>query len=196
MTPQASERFKPLLGMARLARGRVDGLAQFGDTPHAFLASLAPLLAFPIVGAALMLTTDGPIRALATLFATVVAQVAPAVLSHALARAWGRERQWLRYATAFNWCQWALPLAAMALLIVQQFAIQLGLPEAAADQLLLVGLAAYGLWLNWLLARHGLNLSRGRAAGLVALTNLGTIVLAIGPRLVVLALEVGGPASQ
>ncbi len=189
MTPQVSDRLKPLLGMARLARGRVDGLAQFGDTPQAFLSSLAPLLAFPIVGAALMLTTDGPVRALATLLATVVAQLAPAVLSHALARAWGREAQWLRYATAFNWCQWALPLAAMALLIVLQFALQLGLPEAAANQGFILGLAVYGLWLNWLLARHGLSLSRSRAAGLVALTNLGTVVLAIGPRLLILALE-------
>lgn len=188
MTPQLPNRLRPLLGMVRLARGRVDGLAQFGETPQAFLSSLAPLLAFPIVGAALMLTTDGPVRALATLLATVVAQLAPAVLSHALARAWGREAQWLRYATAFNWCQWALPLAAMALLIALQFALRLGLPEHAADQVFVLGLAAYGLWLNWLLARHGLSLSRGRAAGLVALTNLGTVVLAIGPRLLVLAL--------
>ncbi len=188
MTPQISGRLKPLLGMARLARGRVDGLAQFGDTPQAFLASLAPLLAFPIVGAALLLTTEGPVRALATLFATIVAQLAPAVLSHALARAWHREAHWLRYATAFNWCQWALPLAALALLIVLQFGLRLGLAEGAADQMLIVGLAAYGLWLNWLLARHGLSLSPSRAVALVALTNLGTVVLAIGPRLLVLAL--------
>lgn len=181
--PQAPTRLRPLLGMVRLARGRVDGMAQFGDTPQAFLSSLAPLLAFPIVGAALLLTSDGPIRALATLLGTVVAQLAPAVLSHALARMWDREAQWLRYATAFNWCQWALPLAAMVLLVILQLALRLGLPEDAADQVLVVGLAAYGLWLNWLLARHGLNLSRGRAAALVALTNLGTVLLAIGPRL-------------
>jgi len=196
MTPQVSDRLKPLLGMARLARGRVDGLEQFGDTPQTFLASLAPLLAFPIVGAALSLATEGVLRALATLFATVVLQLAPAVLSHALARAWGREAQWLRYATAFNWCQWALPLAAMALLIVQQFAFRLGLPKGAANQMLIVGLAAYGLWLNWLLARHGLSLSRGRAAGLVALTNLGTIVLAVGPQVLLLALGVGDGVGQ
>jgi len=196
MTPQISDRLRPLLGMARLARGRVDGLEQFGDTPQAFLASLAPLLAFPIVGAALSLATEGVLRALATLFATVILQLAPAVLSHALARAWGREAQWLRYATAFNWCQWALPLAAMALLIAQQFALRLGLPRDAANQMLIVGLAAYGLWLNWLLARHGLSLSRGRAAGLVALTNLGTIVLAIGPQVLLLALGVGDGVGQ
>ena len=188
MTPPAAVGLRPLLGMLRLARGRVDGLEQFGDTPQAFLASLAPLLAFPIVGALLLLMSDGPVRALSTLLVTIVAQLTPAVLSHALARAWGREEHWLRYATAFNWCQWALPLAAMALLIVLQTALRLGLPESTADVALVLGLAAYALWLNWLLARHGLRLSRVRAAGLVALTNLGTIVLALGPGLLMRAL--------
>lgn len=188
MSEKAPTGFRPLLGMARLARGRVDGLAQFGDTPQAFLASLAPLLAFPIVGALLLLTTAGPARAIGTLLVTLVAQLSPAVLSHALARSWGREALWLRYATAFNWCQWALPLAAIALLLVLQVLLALGMPEDAADAALVLGLASYGLWLNWLLVRHGLSLSRKRAAALVALTNLGTILLAVGPRLVATAL--------
>ena len=179
MPPQ----LKPLLGMVRMARGKVDGLAQFGNTPQAFLTSLAPLLAFPIVGAVLLLVSDGPIQALTTLFITLVAQLTPPVLSHALARRWDREAHWLRYATAFNWCQWALPLAAMALLLVLQLGLRLGLSAETASLLLIFGIAAYGLWLNWLLARHGLELSRGRAAGLVALTNIGTILLVLGPRL-------------
>lgn len=186
-TPPASG-LRPLLGMIRLARGRVDGLQQFGDTPQAFLASLAPLLAFPIVGALLLLVSEGPAQAMATLLVAIVLQLSPPVVSHALARLWAREAQWLRFATAFNWCQWALPLAAMALLIVLQMALRVGLPEDAADATFILGLASYGLWLNWLLARHGLNLSRGRAAVLVALTNVATILLALGPRLLVTAL--------
>ncbi len=188
MTPPTAPGLRPLLGMVRLARGRVDGLQQFGDTPQAFLASLAPPLAFAIVGALLLLVSEGLGRALATLLVAIVLQLTPPVLSHALARFWGREAQWLRYATAFNWCQWALPLAMMAMLIALQAALQVGLPEDAADATFTVGLAAYGLWLNWLLARHGLNLSAGRAAALVALTNLGTVLLALGPRLLVGAL--------
>lgn len=181
MTPEPRPR--PLVGMARIARGRIDGLTLFGDTPQAFLSSLAPLLAFPLVGALMLLSSSGTSRAVLTLLVTLVAQLAPPVLSHALARAWGREHLWLRYATAFNWCQWALPLAAMALLIVLQIGMAAGLPGPVADLLLLFGIAGYGLWLNWLLARHGLELSAGWAAGLVALVNIGTIVLALGPRL-------------
>ena len=47
--------------------------------------------------------------ALSLLGLTVVAQLAPPVLSHALARRWGREHLWLHYATAYNWCYWAHP---------------------------------------------------------------------------------------
>lgn len=179
---------RPLLGMLRLARGRVDGLELFGDTPQAFLGSLTPPLGFQIVGALLMVGAVGPAQALAAFLSTLVLLLAPAVLSHALARAWGQEARWLRYATAYNWCQWALLLAFMALLIVLQTGMQFGLPEATADAALVYGMGAYGLWLNWLLARHGLSLSRGRAALLVGLTNLGTILLAFGPGLAMRAL--------
>lgn len=179
---------RPLLGMLRLARGRVDGLEQFGDTPQAYLASLAPALGFQIVGALLMVGVVGPVLALAIFLFILVLQLAPAVLSHALARAWGREERWLRYATAYNWCQWALLLALLALLVVLQTALQFGLPEATANVAQVYGMGAYGLWLNWLLARHGLDLSRTRAALLVGLTNLGTLLLAFGPGFVARAL--------
>lgn len=191
MLPQpgpAAPGSRPLLGMLRLARGRVDGLEQFGDTPQAYLASLAPALGFQIVGALLMVGVVGPVLALAIFLFILVLQLAPAVLSHALARAWGREERWLRYATAYNWCQWALLLALLALLVVLQTALQFGLPEAAANVAQVYGMGAYGLWLNWLLARHGLNLSRARAALLVGLTNLGTLLLAFGPGFVARAL--------
>jgi hypothetical protein len=55
--------------------------------------------------------------------------------------------------------------------------------------LLVLGLGGYGLWLHWFLARHGLQVSGPRAALLVAVVNLGTVLLVIGPRL--LALERG-----
>ena len=51
------------LGVMRLARGRADGLQQFGATREAFLGSLAPLIAFPLVGGALMLMGGGGLAA-------------------------------------------------------------------------------------------------------------------------------------
>jgi hypothetical protein len=50
-------------------------------------------------------------------------------------------------------------------------------------------LLAYAFWLQWFLARRGLDLSGLRAAGLVVLVNLLTIVLVAGPQLLELAAQ-------
>ena len=176
--------FQPLIGAARLALGRGKGMECFGDTPQAFLASLAPLLAFPLVGAGALLLSGKPLVALLAFLLSLVGLLAPAVLSHALAARWQREAQWMRYATAFNWCQWALPVAAFALLVGLQVATGGGMAEETAAELLLLGLAIYGLWLHWTVARHGLDLPRGRAAWFVALVNAGTVALVMVPRLI------------
>lgn len=172
-----------LLGVFRVARGRADGIALFGDTPHAFLTSLAPLIAFPLVGGILMLLRGGGLRSIVDLLATVCALLAPPVLSFQFARIWQREGAWLRFATAFNWCQWALPVVAALMLLFLGFAMSVGLSQGPAGVSLVMALGAYGLWLHWFLARHGLAISGGRAAVLVLGVNLGTIAVVIVPRL-------------
>lgn len=171
-----------LLGVARLARGRADGLAQFGDSTQAFLASLAPLIAFPLVGGALMLANGGGLPALSDLLATLCALLAPPVLSWWFARRWRREALWPRFVTAFNWCQWAIPVMASALLIVLGMLMAVGLPNRIAGIIAVFGLVAYGLWLHWFLARRGLDLSAARAVLFVLCVNLGTAALVVGPR--------------
>ena len=54
--------------------------------------------------------------------------------------------------------------------------------EREAAMAALFGIAAYGLALHWFLARHGLALSRGRAALMVLGLNIGTVMLAVVPR--------------
>lgn len=175
-------RMSPLIGAAQLAVGRAVGIARFGDTVHAFMASLAPLVAFPLVGAVFLLMGGSPEDALTTLLLTLVAQLTPAVVSHALAVRWGREAEWLRYATAFNWCQWAIPAAAFVLMVVLQLATVGGVGDEAAGDILIVALAAYALWLHFLLARAGLGLGRGRSVALVLIVNAATVALVLGPR--------------
>jgi hypothetical protein len=172
-----------VLGVMRLARGRADGFGQFGATREAFLASLAPLVAFPLVGGVLMLLGGGGLAALADLLATICALVAPPVLSFEVARLWGREAAWLRFATAFNWCQWAIPVLGSVLLLLLGMLITLGLPRSLARISVVFGLVAYGLWLHWFLARHGLGLSRLRAAMLVIGVNVTTVIIVLGPSL-------------
>jgi hypothetical protein len=170
-----------LLGIVRVACGRADGLARFGATRQAFLASLAPLVAFPLVGGALLLLGGAGRAGAAQLLATLCALLAPPVLSFEVARLWGRRSAWLRFATALNWCQWAIPIVAVVLLGVLPPILGAVLPERAAVAATLGAVGCYALWLHWFVARHGLALSRLRAAALVALVNLGTALLVLGP---------------
>ena len=172
-----------VLGIARLARGRVDGLRQFGATRDAFLVSLAPLIAFPLVGSVLMLLGGGGLVAVSGLLATLCALLAPPVLSFEVARLWGREAAWLRFATAFNWCQWVIPVIGSVLLVVVGILIGLGLPQAVAHIGVVLGIVAYGLWLHWFVVRHGLGLSGLRAALMVLAVNLGTVIIVLGPHM-------------
>lgn len=175
-----------VLGIMQLALLRAEGMQQFGDSPQSFLNSLAPLLAFPLVGTALLLLRGGGLPALADLFATITALLAPSVLSFEFARWWQREAEWLRFATTFNWCQWALPVVVTLLLTVLGVLSQTGLSEPAATVLLVVGVLGYGLWLHWFIARHALRLSGVRAGLLVLGVNLGTALLILVPRLIAL----------
>jgi hypothetical protein len=178
-----------LVGILRIARGRADGISCFGSSPQAFLSSLAPLLAFPLVGAVLAMFTEGPRRALTGLAMTMCALLTPAVISYELSRRWQRTDAWARFATAFNWCEWILPVLACLLMVPLSVAISVGLSETAASVTLVGCLGVYGLWLHWFLARNGLGLPGSRAVMLVLLVNLGTVVAVMGPRL--LARDIG-----
>jgi hypothetical protein len=108
----------------------------------------------------------------------------PAVLSFELARLWKRQEAWLRFATAFNWCEWILPVVACLVMLPLSLAIAAGMDETAASLVLAGTLAGYGLWLHWFLARKALGLSALRAVTLVILVNLATVATVMGPRLV------------
>lgn len=173
-----------LRGIALIARGRRDGLDQFGDQPQDFLASLAPLIAFPLVGGLLMLAGGQPQAAASSFLTALVALLAPPVLSYEPARWWRRQDHWLRYATALNWCQWIVPVLAIVLLTVVFPLVQSVASARAAGTVVIGLLVAYGLWLHWFIARHGLAISGLRAALLVVLVNLATVVLVFLPQFV------------
>ncbi len=168
--------------MLLVGRGRREGLAEFASSADAFLASLAPLIAIPLVGAALVVAGGRPKAAAASFLATVIALLAPPVLSYEPARWWKRQDHWLRYATALNWCQWLVPLLAAVLLILVYPPLTMVLPDTQATYVILGALAAYGLWLHWFIARHGLAIGPVRAAVLVVGVNVVTLILVAGPQ--------------
>ncbi|HWA80996.1 MAG TPA: hypothetical protein VG848_11885 [Acetobacteraceae bacterium] len=170
-----------VLGIALIARGRPEGLTHFGDTPQSFLASLAPLVAFPLVGAALLALNGAVHAGMVSFLETLSVLLAQPVISELLAAAWGREKLWLRYATAFNWCQWVIPVLGSLLIVIIGVLVTLGMPSGWGMPALLGALGGYGLWLQWFLAKHGLALGGWRAGILVLLVNLGTAALLLGP---------------
>jgi hypothetical protein len=183
MSRGAVPRASIIVGILRIARGRADGVGCFGSSPQAFLSSLAPLIAFPLVGAVLGLFSDGPRSALTGLAMTVCALLTPAVVSYELARIWKRSDAWLRFATAFNWCEWILPVLACLVMVPLSLAISAGMSETTASLVLVSCLGLYGLWVHWFLARKALALTGFRAVVLVILVNLGTATVVLGPRL-------------
>ncbi|HEX4171737.1 MAG TPA: hypothetical protein VHY82_04595 [Acetobacteraceae bacterium] len=178
-----------VIGIVRIARGRADGMAQFGATRDAFLTSLAPLIAFPLVGGVLMALGGGGLAALSDLMATLCALIAPLVLSFEVARLWRRQEFWLRFATAFNWCQWVIPVVGILLLAAFGSLAAVGLPPSVAQIGIVLALVSYALWLHWFLARHGLGLSRWRALLMVFAVNFATLLLVVGPRVVTLGMS-------
>jgi hypothetical protein len=183
-----------LRGIVLLCTGRPAGFAEIGSGRDAFLSSLAPLIAFPLVGCLLMAAQGKTEDAIADFLATLIALLGPPVLSQFLARRWAREDRWFRFATAVNWCQWAVPLIGAGLVLIAGFMVQVGVPLRTSVILLLCLLLAYAFWLQWFLARHGLDLSGVRAAGLVLLVNCGTFILVAGPQLLEMATQTAGAA--
>jgi hypothetical protein len=169
-------------GIWRLARLDRAGFAEFAGTPQAFLSSLAPLVAFPLVGGLLMLLRGMGLVAVTDLLATLVMVLAPPVISEALARRWGRGAAWLRFAVAFNWTQWAVPVVGTLLLLVAGVLRVVGLSDMQAVTVWLFGVAGYAIALHWFLARQGLGVSRGQAVLFLLGVNLGTALLVFVPR--------------
>lgn len=191
--PAAPAAARILAGVLRLARFRRDGLDCFVATPQAFLNSLAPMLAFPLAFSLPALIAGAGMQAVTELLATLVTLLAPAVLTHALARRWHREPLWLRMAVALNWMQAAFTVAMILLLYA---GLRLGgdLAEPAPPPLLLPALAAVCYWLAliWFLFRRGLELTRLRATIAVVAVNLITGLLLLLPQAIANLARTGG----
>ena len=185
MTAQAA------IGVARLARFRADGLDAFDASPTGLMNALAPWLAFALVGFALMLVVGSGRHATGNLLASVVALLTPPVVSHALARLWGRQAAWLRYAVAFTWCQWVMPVALLAAMVVSFLLMAAGLPETLAELLAALALMVYAVALHGFVIRRALGVSRWRTAIMVVAINLGTVAVVAAPRLLHVAMEAG-----
>jgi hypothetical protein len=171
------------LGLVLIGTGRTAGFAQFGATTEAFLSSLAPLLGVLFVLGGVVAWYGQPMKGAAAVLTGVCDLLAPAVIADLFCRRWARRQHWALYANVLNCAQW-LMLAALVLLVpLASFGLAAGLSMQAASLLTMVPFGLYVLWFHWFAARHVLDLSRGRAALVMACVVFGTGLLLQAPPL-------------
>jgi hypothetical protein len=172
-----------IAGLTKLAQGDATGILHFGHTPRAFLLSLVPMIALPLTIGFATILSGAVVQALEDLTASLCVLLLPPFISHTLAKVWKREEPWLRFAIAFNWCQFALSVLCIGALLT--LGVVLGTAGASANSdmamavvaLMCLGIVGYGLWLHWFVARCGLAVSGGRAALVVLATYAGTFAI-------------------
>ncbi len=174
-------------GLFLLARFRREGIDMFDRGMTGVSASLAPLMALPLVLAALSLVQPQigvPLTAvLAEMLWLIVALLAPIVISHEIARRWRLLDTWPRYAAAIDWCVWLSPVAAMVVGIAVRILSAAGAPAVPLVWAGLGVVLCYLIAVHWFVARHGLGVSKVRAAVMVLATNGGAALLVSVPGL-------------
>jgi hypothetical protein len=173
-----------LRGLWLLARGDKAGIKDFDNSENGFTASLAPLIAFPLVGAALSILAGAWQLAIIGFLSRLCAVLVLPLITHEFARRLGRESLWLRTATALDWSFWML----VPLLLLAAFAgavmVEAGLPMQDGEYAALAIIGLYLLWYHWTIVRAGLGLSALQAVLLVALSSFAISLFTTGPLLI------------
>ncbi len=170
-------------GLLLLARGRSDGIKEFGNTGDAVAASLAPLIAFPLVGAGwTALNGDVKFAALG-FFSRLCGVLALPLITYEFARLSRRGADWLRTVAALNWSFWMLLPALLAAAALGAMAVAAGVPQTTAEQSALTLLILYILWYQWFIIRVGLRLGVVGAVLLVVLNSAAISLFSAAPLL-------------
>jgi hypothetical protein len=170
-----------LQGLFKLARGNAKGIEEFSGTKEAFSASLAPLIAFPLVGA--MITAAGGDWKTAILGALsrLCAVLTLPLITYEFSKLFGKTNLWLRTATALNWCFWLVLPAIFLAALLGSFFVQFGLPLIRAEKVVLELVAFYLLWNRWFVFKAGLQLNIWRALLVLAVSLVATALFAVVP---------------
>ncbi|WP_174502722.1 hypothetical protein [Acidiphilium sp. C61] len=169
--------FSTLRGIFRLALGRLDAFREFGNTPAAFSASIAPLIAFPMVGAALLAARGHWIYAAGLMLSRLCGVLIQPVIIERASQWLGRRDRWLITATALNWSIWVVFVLIPLGMVVNDILLALGAGQVGALTLSGGLIALYMLWLQGFVLRAGLQTSWWKALGLLFVVNLSTAAL-------------------
>jgi hypothetical protein len=165
------------LGLLYLAIGRREGFKDFGDTSEAYLASLAPLIAFDLVTAVLAAAAGRVHTAILGFLILLCLWLGPAVISHPLCRLWGRTEAWSRYVNILNWAQMLMFVVHSLMSFVATVAVSAGAPAPPVQAVTGLAVFGYALWFQWFVARGTVGVSRGRTVLLLLSTVVGTSLM-------------------
>lgn len=170
-----------LPGIVKLAFGNAKGMDEFSSTTEAFTASLAPLIAFPLVGA--VITGLAGSWRLATLefLARICTVLVLPLLTYEFSRLFNRQSQWIRTATALNWCFWLAMPAVLLAAIIGSTVAQMGLPIERVAGVVLGIAGLYLLWNRWFILKSGLQINGWKAAIIVLASLILIALLSILP---------------
>jgi hypothetical protein len=161
-------------GLLLLAAGRTEGFAQFGADTDAFLASLAPLVAFTLVSAGIVALSGKLLVGTELFLLSLIGILAPPIIADPLCRRWQRSAEWPLYANILNWSK-------LLYLMVFPLGIAIAAAIPPAGFFIALGLLGYAFWFQWFIARGALRLSRSRALLMLLATQIGTNLLVILP---------------
>jgi len=170
-------------GFWLLMRGSATGMEEFGNTVPAFATSLAPLVAFPLVGSILIaMRHEYWIAGIMFCSRLVGVLLQPVIVEFASSRFGGRQR-WLMTSTALNWSIWlALPLLFVTLAFASALTA-LGLPPSVAAASGFGLLAGYMIWLQWFIVKSGLRIAGWQAVLVIAVITVAVVVVYVLPYL-------------
>lgn len=168
-------------GLLRLAIGDAKGIREFSNTPAAFSASIAPLLAFPLVGSVIIGIHGHWLLAAAMLlsrFCGVLLQPVIVEFSAGLTR---RRETWLITSTMLNWSIWLVfPLILIGVLVSGGL-LTAGVPQTAAAGIIIGLIVLYMLWLQWFILRSGLQTGIWQALAILVAMNVAIAAVYIMP---------------
>lgn len=170
-----------LPGIGKLACGNAKGIDEFSASTESFTASLAPLIAFPLVGAVVTGLAGNWKLAVIGFLSRLCAVLVLPVITYEFSRLFDRQGQWLRTATALNWCFWLVLPAVLVAAVLGSVAVKFGLslPVIEVGVLGLVGL--YLLWNRWFVLKSGLKISGWRAFLILLASVIITAVISLLP---------------
>ncbi len=170
-----------LRGILKLGRGDAKGMAEFSGAKEAFSASLAPLIAFPLVGAVITAISGDWQFAVIGLLSRLCSVLALPLIVYEFSRIFDRTSLWLRAATALNWCFWLVLPGIFIAAILGSVLIQAGLPMTPVETVLLGGVGFYLLWNRWFVFKAGLQLNGWQALLMLLVSLLITGLFAMLP---------------